>query len=175
MSDETRLREVFRDDFFHAPVNVFDLVERCDRVQRSECLRQMEHEARIEEFVFVLPPEVAAFAAEIFSFIFVFHDFARVFHLAGNDVFSSIEAEHEIGAFVQFHAEDFADMRDGFRFVIQADGARLEAAAHQFRASGHRRVEIFENICAEFASFRLWMNLKCDFRDDAERAFAAHE
>ena len=52
MADETRLREVLRDDFLHAPIDIFDLVKRRDGIQRSEGLRQVEHEARIEEFIF---------------------------------------------------------------------------------------------------------------------------
>ena len=96
MTDEARLREVLVDDFFHRPVDLFDVGEGRHRIERSERLRHVKHERRIEEFVFVLPPEIAAFAAEVFALEFLFHDFSCVSHLAFDDILSSVESEDQV-------------------------------------------------------------------------------
>ena len=78
----------------------------------------MEHVAGVEKLVLVVPPQVAALAAEVAPLVLFLHDFARVFHLEVDDLLPAVETEHEVRAGVDVYAEDLLDVRARLGFVV---------------------------------------------------------
>ena len=135
----------------------------------------MEHIAGVEELVLVVPPEVAALAAEIAPLVFFLHYFAGVFHLEIDYLFPAVKAEYQIRAGIDVYAEHFLDVRAGFGFIVEPYGARAQPAAHQVGAGAHCRVEVLEQVRAELAGFGNRVNFEGHFRNHAKRAFASKE
>ena len=102
----------------------FNMREVCNGVERSKSLRHMEHIARIEELVFVLPPPFATLRAEILALELPLHDLASVLHLRGDNILSAVEAEHEVGALVEVDSENLRDMGLRLGFVVETHRAR---------------------------------------------------
>ena len=175
VADEARLREVLVYGLLHRPVDVFYVREVRDGVERAERLRNVEHIAGVEELVLVVPPEVAALAAEVAPLVFFLHYLAGVFHLEIDNLLPAVKAEHEVRAGVDVYAEDLLDVRARFGFVVETHGARAQAAAHEVGARAHCGVEVLEEVRAEFARLRNRMDFKRDFRYDAQSALAAKE
>ena len=175
VADEARVRELLVDDLLHRPVDVLDVREVRDGVERAERLRNVEHIARVEELVLVLPPPLAALRAQVLAVELLLHDFACVLHLEVYDLLAAVEAEDEVRALVEVDAEDLRDMRFRLGLVVETHRARAETRAHERRASLHRGVEVLEDVGAELPGLGLGMDLERHLGYDAERALAAEE
>ena len=128
VADEAGVGELLVHDVLHRPVHLLDVRKVRNRVERTESLGNVEHVSRIEELVLVLPPPFAALGAEVLALELPLHDLTGGLHLACDDVLASVEAEHDVSALVEVHAEHLRNVGLRLGFVVEADRAWAETA-----------------------------------------------